>query len=232
MNASYPYILYYSQKYNIPLPLAVAQAKVESGMHQYNRKGQPLTSTAGAIGVYQLEPSTARQLGVNPYSRRQNIEGGLKYDRELLNQYRGNYFQMLEAYNAGGNDLAAGAPYAKKVLALAASEPTSGGGSVSFWQNLFQWPGPIANTTSNLVGLPPIAAPTHITPLQSAILKMGAQENASVSVLHPQQSVNAISFKVGFGLVAIIFIAIGILTLTRGAVDELDLSSFIKGGIE
>jgi len=57
-------------------------------------------SHAGAIGLAQLMPDTARYLGVNPLDPRQNLEGGARY---LSQQYRrfGNWRHALAAYNAG-----------------------------------------------------------------------------------------------------------------------------------
>lgn len=57
-------------------------------------------SHAGAIGLAQLMPETARVLGVNPRDPRQNLEGGARY---LSEQYRrfGNWRHALAAYNAG-----------------------------------------------------------------------------------------------------------------------------------
>lgn len=57
-------------------------------------------SSAGAIGIFQLEPATAASLGVNPYDVTGNIQGGIAYLRQMLSQF-GDPALALAAYNAG-----------------------------------------------------------------------------------------------------------------------------------
>lgn len=84
-------------KYNLDTKLLSAVAEVESG-------GNPdAVSGAGAIGVMQLMPDTAKALGVNPYDTKENIEGGAKYLRQMLDTFGGDVSKALAAYNAGPN---------------------------------------------------------------------------------------------------------------------------------
>ncbi|MBN6745955.1 lytic transglycosylase domain-containing protein, partial [Acidithiobacillus sp. MC2.1] len=83
-------------------------------------------SSAGAIGVMQLEPATAWDtLRVNPWNPRQNIEGGARFLALLLREFGGNVRLALMAYNAGPTWIAQGGRpeqaviYANEVLAYA-----------------------------------------------------------------------------------------------------------------
>lgn len=59
-------------------------------------------SSAGAMGLMQLMPDTAKEMGVsNPFDIQQNIEGGIKYLKKMLETFDGDLKKALQAYNAG-----------------------------------------------------------------------------------------------------------------------------------
>lgn len=84
-------------KYDLKPGVLKKLIEVESGG---NLQAQ---SPAGAIGLTQLMPSTAKELGVNPHDPLQNIEGGARYLRQGLDKFGGNYAQAIAGYNAGHN---------------------------------------------------------------------------------------------------------------------------------
>jgi hypothetical protein len=61
-------------------------------------------SSAGAMGLMQLMPATARRFGVmDPFEPVQNITGGVKYLRWLIDHFNNDYTKAIAAYNAGEN---------------------------------------------------------------------------------------------------------------------------------
>ena len=85
-----------SKRYGLPEDLVHAVIKTESNYDQY------AVSRAGAMGLMQLMPQTALDMGVKmPFDIEQNIEGGAKYLKQMLVRYDGNLEKALAAYNAG-----------------------------------------------------------------------------------------------------------------------------------
>lgn len=111
-----------SKKYNLAPSLVKAVIKVESNWNS------AAVSKKGAIGLMQLMPLTAKEMGVkNPFNSEENIEGGTRYLRYLLDKFNGNLTFALAAYNAGPGTIEkfGGTPpipetqqYVKRVLSI------------------------------------------------------------------------------------------------------------------
>ncbi len=87
-----------ARAYGVEKALVHAVISAESG---YN---QNALSRAGAMGLMQLMPDTARRYGVqNIMDPQENIHGGVRYLRDLLAMFQGNLELAIAAYNAGEN---------------------------------------------------------------------------------------------------------------------------------
>ncbi len=133
------YVQQAAAKYEIEPELINAVIKTESnGNHR-------AVSNKGAMGLMQLMPSTANDMNViNPFNPEENIEGGTKYLRQLLEKFNGDLTLALAAYNAGpktvekyGNvpPIPETRQYVKKIISL-----VKGKGSYSFSDSARQAP--------------------------------------------------------------------------------------------
>lgn len=100
------YIILYAKKYDLNPALVASVINVESG---YKKDS---VSSAGAIGLMQIMPSTASEiaskLNIKEYDlsdTKTNIEFGCYYIRYLLNRYSNNVDLTLASYNAGPNNV-------------------------------------------------------------------------------------------------------------------------------
>lgn len=87
-------IVKHSIEMGVDPAIALSIAKTESGFRHEAR------SSHGAVGVFQLMPSTARRMGLNPYSLDDNIKGGIMYYKSMYKMF-GSVELALAAYNAG-----------------------------------------------------------------------------------------------------------------------------------
>ncbi|WP_444643404.1 lytic transglycosylase domain-containing protein [Caproiciproducens sp. R1] len=146
-----------AQKYNLPVNLLKAVAKVESGFDA------DAVSSCGAQGVMQLMPGTAASLGVeNPLDAEQNIMGGAKYLSQMLDRYDGDTKLALAAYNAGSGNVAkyGGIPPFKETQAYISKVLNEAGGDVSAPTDALSGLSSLLNTSIAGTGLTGLSALT------------------------------------------------------------------------
>jgi hypothetical protein len=96
----HPIIIQVSSRHQVDPALVKAIIMAESG---YNPKA---ISKRGAKGLMQLMPSTAEALGVEDiFNPKQNISGGVRYFKQLVNKFDGDIKLALAAYNAGSRNV-------------------------------------------------------------------------------------------------------------------------------
>jgi soluble lytic murein transglycosylase-like protein len=84
-----------ADRYGLPRSLVRSVMAAESGLQA------KALSPKGAIGLMQLMPGTAEELGIDPWDPAQNVDAGVRYLRLLLEKYDGGLWHALAAYNAG-----------------------------------------------------------------------------------------------------------------------------------
>ena len=92
----------YSEQLNVPTNLILAVMDIESGFHRH------AVSPAGAVGIMQIMPATAKEIAkklnrkkYNLFSLRDNMQFGTFYLRDMLNRFDEDYSLAIIAYNAG-----------------------------------------------------------------------------------------------------------------------------------
>lgn len=106
-STSYVPAAYSQQVRRVAAKYNLSPALLEAVVWQESRWHADAVSPAGARGLAQLMPATARSLGVDPDDPRANLEGGARYLREQLDRFHGDLVKALAAYNAGPGRVAA-----------------------------------------------------------------------------------------------------------------------------
>ena len=89
------FIRWLAPQFGLNVETQLRQCQAESGFNQ------AAISPCNAIGLMQLLPDTAKDLGVDPKKWRENVTGGLRYMKQLRARYAGDYARALAGYNWG-----------------------------------------------------------------------------------------------------------------------------------
>lgn len=157
-----------AQKYGVRKEFALSVA------YQESRLSQNCQSPAGAIGVMQLMPGTANQLKVNPWDTDQNIDGGVRYLKQMMLKFDGDERLAAAAYNAGPNraSLAAGR--------IPNIPETQGYVKNIFGSHIWKWRDALGESTNASLQNPAVQGPSMldlnaISSSQGAIQNFGGQ---------------------------------------------------------
>ena len=93
-----------SEGFNVAKAIAGSSKMVQAVSRVESNLKHASISSRGAIGIMQLMPTTAEELGVDPYDPRQNIKGGEKYLEQLRDRFKNDKLTFA-AYNMGPNAL-------------------------------------------------------------------------------------------------------------------------------
>lgn len=145
---------------NLALEVAIAESNLNPNA----------VSPVGAVGIMQLMPATAAQYGVDPSDPIDNIQGGVSYLGDLLNQFGGNTVAALAAYNWGpGNVQKAMSAYGSNWLSHAPAETQNYVSKI------------LGNTSSQYQTTSPIAAVVNAIPTAIAVPAATAPASGSAS---------------------------------------------------
>ncbi|MBQ8459804.1 lytic transglycosylase domain-containing protein [bacterium] len=87
-------IIKQSKNMGVEPAIMLSIAKAESGFRQ------DIKSSGGHIGVFQLSPATAKNMGLDPYNLDDNVKGGITYYKNMYNKF-GSMELAVAAYNVG-----------------------------------------------------------------------------------------------------------------------------------
>ncbi len=234
-----PLIQLYAKQHGIPLSYAINQAVAEDASGDPNA-----ISSTGAVGQYQLEPSTAAGLGVNPWIDQQNIEGGLRDDQTLYQQF-GSWREAFAAYNWGGGRVQAlrqryGPSYSQiqshipQSVQSYVSQVTGGNGPTALQRKRF---GIIqgGKGSGGSGGSSPIASSGKgAANLVRAMNKIENPKGGFFGLTSPGAVAQGIIFKAAFVLLSFLLFYIAFMTIMHGAFQTVagDVGGFIGGGGE